>query len=119
MKNDYQSDQVSYPDLSNKLINIMGCISRCTICRLKIAEFKSQLPSNIFSEIEVSPISEQGFESAYQRLLEIVDQLENNDYDEYLTASYIVQSEQYIIYLRDQIQQARNNIDVSTLITPD
>lgn len=116
MKNGCQSDQVSDPDLSNKLINIMGCTSRCTICRLKIAEFKSQLPSNIFSEIEVSPVSEQGFEPAYHRLLEIVDQLENNDYDEYSTASYIVQGEQYISYLRDQIQQARSNIDVGTLV---
>ena len=116
MKNGCQNNQESVLNVRNRLINIIGFTSRCTICRLKIAEFKSQLPSHIFSEIEVTPISEQGFNQAYQRLLEIIEQLENNEYDEYSTASYIIQGEQYISYLRNKIKQVIHNIDADTLV---
>lgn len=87
-------------------INLMGAICRCTIYRLKLQEIKNQLPSNIFNDIAVTPVTAQGFNEAYSSLSTIVNNLySNNTSDLFLRASYIVQGEQYLSIVKNYLRQ--------------
>lgn len=97
-------------NVSEPPINLMGAISGCTICRLKLREIKNQLPSNIFNDIVVTPVTAQGFNEAFHSLSTIVDTLYNNNYntsDLFLRASYILQGEQYIQIVRNYLRQVQ------------
>lgn len=94
-------------NVSEPQINKMGAISRCTIFRLKLQEIKNQLPSNIFNDIVVTPVTAQGFNEAFHSLSTIVDTLYNNNNtsDLFLRASYILQGEQYLEIVKDYLRQ--------------
>lgn len=93
-------------NVSEPRINLMGAISRCTICRLKLQEIKAQLPNNIFNDIVVTPVTAQGFNEAFNSLSRIVDTLNNHTTsDLFLRASYIVQGEQYLQIARNCLRQ--------------
>lgn len=93
-------------NVKNPPINLMGVISRCTIFRLKLHETKTQLPSNIFNDIAVTPVTVQGFNEDYNSLSTIVETLYNNSTSDLLQrASYIVQGEQYLKIVKDYLKQ--------------
>lgn len=93
-------------NVSNPPINLMGAISRCTICRLKLQEIKAQLPNNIFNDIVVIPVTAQDFNEAFNSLTTIVDTLYNNTTtDLFLRASYVLQGEQYLQIAKKCLRQ--------------